>query len=86
MGEAPDLGSLLPDGGGQAGPQTQRSPFLGLQHLGHVSERPTERSWALRPRSRRAIDILVKQPVTELLLFLFFELLRAIYRNHLGAI
>lgn len=86
MGDAPDLGSLLPDGAGQAGPQTQRSPFLGWQHLGHVSECPMERSWALRPRSRRAIDIPVRQPVTELLLFLFFELLRAIYRNHLGAI
>lgn len=59
----------------------------GFEQMGCVSECLVERRWELQPGRRRAIDILVRQPVTELLLFpFFFELLRAIYRNHLGAV
>lgn len=86
MGDAPDWGGLLPEGEGKAGSVRPCSPScvkekralcLGARQKGDGSRGPSR---------RRAIHILVRQPLAELLLFLFFELLRAIYRNHLGAV
>lgn len=86
MGDAPNVGSFLPEGGGEAGPMRQCPPLLGLRSQGPVCGCSGGRSWELQPGRMRAIHILVRQPLAELLLFLFFELLRAIYRNHLGAV
>ena len=48
------------------------APLPGCVAEGHASGCPAARTWELRPGRRRAIDIPVRQPVAELLLFLFF--------------
>lgn len=86
MEDAPDWGGLLPEGGGKAGSVRPCSPSCVREQRALCLGARQEGAGSRGPSRRRAIRILVRQPLAELLLFLFFEPLRAIYRNHLGAV